>query len=62
MFYHAKVFSIYTMTPALNRDITNVHATKLNKGAGGGRVMFFFNQMLPKPKTNRAIPKQAQVD
>ena len=50
------------MMPVLNKDITNVHATKLNKGAGGGRLMFFFNQMLPKPKANRANPKQAQVD
>ena len=50
------------MIPVLNKDITNVHATKLNKDAGGGRLMFFFNQMLPKPKANRANPKQAQVD
>ena len=50
------------MIPLLNKDMSNVHATKLNKGAEGGRPMFFFNQMLPKPNAKRANPKQAQVD
>ena len=50
------------MTPALNRDITNVHATKLNKGAGGGRVMFFLNHMRPNPNAISANQNQPHVD